>query len=121
MRIVNPTAILGEDAACEFLKKKGYKILERNFRKGYGEIDIIALHEKTLIFIEVKTRSSNKFGTPFEAISPSKLRTLLKTAQLYKYVLHPELPDNMRIDAIGVVTAKGEVEEIEHLENVTQF
>ena len=41
MRIVNPTAVLGENAACDYLLKKGYKILERNFRKGYGEIDLV--------------------------------------------------------------------------------
>ncbi len=68
MKIVNPTAIIGENAAAEFLKKKGYVILERNFRKGYGEIDIIAVKKGTLVFVEVKTRSSDKFGTPLDAI-----------------------------------------------------
>lgn len=110
---------MGENAACDYLLKKGYKILERNFRKGYGEIDIIALDKKTLVFVEVKTRSSAKFGTPFEAISPSKLNLLIRGASFYKYVLHPELPDELRIDAIGVTVWGNEVINIEHLENIS--
>ena len=121
MKIVNPSAIFGEDEACKFLIKKGFKILERNFRKGYGEIDIIALDDKTLVFIEVKTRSSNKYGTPFEAISPNKLRLLIKGANYYKYVLHPNLTDDMRIDAIGVMVWGNDVLSIEHLENISGF
>jgi putative endonuclease len=50
MRIVNPIAVLGEEAACRYLKNKGYSILERNFRKSYGEIDIIAVFRETLVF-----------------------------------------------------------------------
>ena len=121
MRITNPTAVFGEDEACKFLVKKGYRILERNFRKGYGEIDIIALHGQTLVFVEVKTRSSSKYGTPFEAISAHKLKLLIKGANFYKYILHPHLPDEMRIDAIGVMVWGNEVLSIEHLENVSGF
>lgn len=119
MRIVNPTAILGENAACNYLESKSYKILERNFRKGYGEIDIIALDKQTLVFIEVKTRSSSRYGTPFEAISPSKLRNIIKGANFYKYVLHPQLPDLLRIDAIGVTVVGNKVLAIEHIENIS--
>jgi len=121
MRIVNPTAVIGEDAACNFLLKKGYKILERNFRKGYGEIDIIATHKGVLVFIEVKTRSSSRYGTPFDAISSGKLKTLLKGANFYKYMLHNELPDAMRVDAIGVIVWGGEILSIEHRENISGF
>ncbi len=121
MRIANPTARLGEDKACEFLKKLGYKIIDRNFRKGYGEIDIVAVHDNTLIFVEVKTRSSNAFGTPFEAITPWKLRPLLKTAEFYK-LTHKSLPDSLRIDAVGVTLDQNkEVESIEHIKNITGY
>lgn len=121
MRITNPVAVLGEDIACDYLKKKGYKIIERNFRKKYEEIDIIALHENTLVFAEVKTRTSNAYGTPFEGISPFKVRHLVQLAQFYK-LLHPQLPDYMRIDAIGVmVTGDSKLENIEHLENISGF
>lgn len=121
MRITNPTAVLGENAACSYLTRKGYKIIERNFRKGYGEIDIIALYSNTLIFVEVKTRSSDKYGTPFESIAPWKLKSLLHAARFYKYILHPELPEDLRIDAIGVQVWGSEVIKIEHLENITGF
>lgn len=118
MRIVNPIAVLGENAACEYLVKKGYKILERNFRKGYGEIDIIALHNRTLVFVEVKTRTTSSYGTPFDSISSHKLRILRKTAEYYAYILHPNLSGDIRIDAVGVIVARGIVESITHLEGV---
>jgi len=119
VRISNPTAILGENIATEYLKRKGYKIVERNFRKGYGEIDIICIKEKTLIFVEVKTRTSDKFGTPAESITYSKLMTLIKTAQYYK-ILNSNLPDQMRIDAILINLENGENDfKLEHIENIT--
>lgn len=121
MKIVNPIAVLGEDIAVDYLKKKGYKIIERNFRKKYEEIDIIALFGSTLVFIEVKTRTSSSFGTPFESIAPWKLRHLIQLAEFYK-MTHSNLPDNMRIDAIGViVTRDNKLENIEHLENISGF
>ena len=126
MKIVDPTAKLGEDKACNFLQKKGFKIIERNFRKGYGEIDIIAIdssnqEEKTLVFIEVKTRKSNSFGSPLEAITPWKLKSLIRTAQFYK-LIHPNLPDNMRIDAVSIIlSSNNEVEDIELIKNISGF
>ena len=126
MKIVDPTAKLGEDKACNFLQKKGFKIIERNFRKGYGEIDIIAIdssnqEEKTLVFVEVKTRKSNSFGSPLEAITPWKLKSLIRTAQFYK-LIHPNLPDNMRIDAVSIIlSSNNEVEDIELIKNISGF
>lgn len=121
MRITNPVAVLGENAACKYLTSKGYTILERNFRKGYGEIDIIATYNNVLIFIEVKTRSSDTFGVPLEAITRRKLDTLIKGAQFYKYILHPDLPDDIRIDAVSVRVKGGSVIAIEHIESITQL
>jgi putative endonuclease len=121
MKIANPIAVIGEDLACEFLKKKGYKIIERNFRKGYGEIDIICIKNKTLVFVEVKTRTSKSFGTPIEAISYFKLKSLIKTAEFYSY-LHPELPHALRIDAISVMLDEfGNASSIEHTQNISGF
>ncbi|HYK09019.1 MAG TPA: YraN family protein [Candidatus Eisenbacteria bacterium] len=119
MRIVNPIGKKGEDIAVEYLKKKGYKIIERNFRKGYGEIDIICVKKNVLVFVEVKTRTSDTFGTPLESITPWKLKPLIKTAQYYS-MLHPELPDQLRLDAISVIL-EGLEESIEHLENISGF
>lgn len=119
MKISNPVAVIGEDLACEFIKKKGYKIIERNFRKGYGEIDIVTVQGRILILVEVKTRTSIAYGTPIESIGYFKLNTLIKTAEFYSY-LHPELPTALRIDAISVMLdANREVSYIEHIENIS--
>jgi putative endonuclease len=119
VRITNPIGKKGEDIAVEYLKKKGYKVIERNFRKGYGEIDIVAIKNNVLVFVEVKTRTSETFGTPFESITSWKLKPLIKTAQYYS-MIHPELPNELRIDAISVVL-EGLKESIEHLENISGF
>ena len=126
MKIANPTAKLGEDKACEYLKKLGFKIIERNFRKGYGEIDIVALDpsagsgQVVLVFIEVKTRTSNQFGTPLEGITYWKLKSLIKMAQFYK-MTHRNLPESLRIDAISVTLNGDEVSEIELRKNISGF
>lgn len=73
----------GEDLACKYLKSLGYQILERNFRIRGGELDIIAKDGEALAFVEVKTRFSHQFGLPIEAITPWKVKALLKTAQFY--------------------------------------
>ena len=119
MKIANPTARIGEDLASNFLLKKGYKILERNFRKGYGEIDIIAVYKNILVFVEVKTRTSDAFGQPFEAIGYFKLQNITKGANFYK-ALHPELPSEMRIDAVSVMLSPDvKKSKIELIENVS--
>lgn len=125
MRIVNPTAKLGEDKACEYLKNLGFKILERNFRKGYGEIDIVAIEEtkedkKVLVFIEVKTRTSNQFGSPLDAITYWKLRSLIKTAQYYK-MTHKNLPESLRIDAVSIILNGDKVASIDLTRNISGF
>lgn len=104
----------GEDLACRYLKKRGYKILERN--KHYSrfcEIDIIAEYKNTLVFVEVKTRTTNDFGTPFEAITKSKYENIKKGIQFY---LQEHKFQKYRIDVIGI-TLKPELK-IEHLKNV---
>ena len=78
----------GEDIAAAFLEKKGYNILFRNYKCSFGEIDIIAKHKKTLSFIEVKTRSTKKYGLPQEAVTSVKQakisRVALEFVQRYK-------------------------------------
>ncbi len=78
----------GETIAAAFLEKKGYKILFRNYKCHFGEIDIIAKHKKIISFIEVKTRSTTKYGLPQEAVIPSKQakisRVALEFIQRYK-------------------------------------
>lgn len=117
----NNNGKIGESAATDFLKRKGYAIIERNFRIRNGEIDIIAIDkkEKSLVFIEVKTRSSDTYGTPFEAIHYWKMKALLNAAQVYK-LSRPTLPDLLRIDAVAVFLNKNsDITGIEHMKNVS--
>lgn len=119
MLISNPTAKLGEEIASKYLQEKGYKIIERNFRKGYGEIDIVAVKNDTLIFTEVKTRTTSLYGGAKDAISFQKIKKLIRTVQFYK-ILHSKLPDALRIDAILIdLDPQNNVKNIEHIENIS--
>ncbi|MEK7605505.1 MAG: YraN family protein [Patescibacteria group bacterium] len=95
----------GENEACDYLSRHGYQIVERNFRTRNGEIDIIAIDKAekppALCFIEVKSRFSDEYGDPLEAITYFKLRALIRTAQFY-ILSHPKLPQLLRLDAIAV-------------------
>lgn len=105
----------GEDLACRFLQKQGYEILERN--KHYSrfcEIDIIAKQRDTIVFVEVKTRKTNAFGSPFEAITKTKFENIRKGVQFY---LAENKVKNYRIDVVGI-TLKPQMK-IEHLRNVS--
>jgi putative endonuclease len=73
----------GEELAANFLKKKGYRIVEQNFRVSFGEIDIIAWDRETLVFIEVKTRKNIRYAMPFEAVNSHKIKKLSDTALFY--------------------------------------
>lgn len=113
----------GEQLAADYLNRHGYRIIERNFKARYGELDIIATElateQKTLVFIEVKTRIGRQFGLPEEAVTPRKLAEVVKTAQYYK-LLHPELPESLRIDVIGIELDFDEtLKYFNHIKNVT--
>lgn len=110
----------GEDLAVTFLKNLGYTIIDRNFRLRNGEIDIVCLDKEktTLVFVEVKTRSSDEFGSPLEAITWWKLKALTRAAQFYK-ISHRGLPDQMRIDAVSVKLSDMGDPEIEHIKNIS--
>ena len=104
----------GEDLACRYLEKNGYTILERN--KHYSrfcELDIIAKHKNTIVFIEVKTRKTDNFGTPFEAVTKTKYENIKKGVQFY---LSENKVKDYRIDVIGI-TLKPDIK-IEHIKNV---
>ena len=73
----------GEEFAVRFLKKEGYRIIDKNYRTPFGEIDIIADDGGVLVFIEVKTRSGDIFGFPFEAVDRKKRDTIRKVALCY--------------------------------------
>ncbi len=92
----------GEEKAVEFLKKNGYKIIERNYRTKIGEIDIIARKKREIIFIEVKTRSSDDFGMPEESINERKLRKIEKVAQIY--LKNKKLKIPFRFEILSILT-----------------
>ena len=73
----------GEEAAADYLQSLGWRIVERNFRTGSGEIDLIADDGRTVVFVEVKTRSSIQHGLPAEAVGPQKAQRLLRAAARY--------------------------------------
>lgn len=111
----------GENFAESYLHKKGYRTLERNFKKRYEEIDTVALNKDVLIFEEVKTGNSSQFGAPLDAITPRKLKSVIKTAEYYT-LTHKNLPESFRIDAVGIkLDDFGGVESIEHIENISGF
>lgn len=91
----------GEDIASSFLTSKGYKIIARNFHSRFGEIDIIAIHNQILVFVEVKTRWSNRFGSPVEAVTPWKISKIKKTSEYYSS-LNPNLPKKLLIEIVSV-------------------
>lgn len=93
---------LGEDAAVTFLAAQQYVILDRNWRCRAGEIDIVAKEGDNLVFVEVKARSSLRFGHPFEAVTPTKLARLRSLSVLWRDA-HPLTTGSSRIDVISVV------------------
>lgn len=102
---------LGEKIASEYLQKYGHKIIEMNFHKRWGEIDIISIDpsthsassgQATLVFIEVKTRMENDRISPEDSMTAHKINTVKKTALFYK-AFHKNLPECLRIDFIGIV------------------
>ena len=111
----------GEDLACDYLRGKKYKIISRNYRCRIGEIDIIALRRKTLVFCEVKARNNREFGEPFEAVTRHKQKRLRRLAESYLQSTHNDrnIPQDLdyRFDVISIVFNQSNEFEIIHLEN----
>lgn len=98
----------GEEQALEYLQLQGFSILRQNFTSKYGEIDIVAQENGTLVFVEVKSYKENSLMDPLEAITPSKIKKLLKTARYYMMRFYSEEPPS-RFDVI--VLSDGRVRE----------
>lgn len=107
----------GEDLAAHYLRRKGYYIIEQNYRTKIGEIDIVARHKKTLIFCEVKTRMGKLYGHPIEAVTVSKQKRIKKLAEMYLARLKDFRKfESIRFDVICIL-AEGRTPKIEHIEN----
>ena len=114
------TGKLGEDIAVRFLKKNRYRIVERNYREKWGEIDIIALSpQKVLVFVEVKAVTGpDPYVEPEEHLTRSKLARLQRTAELYANSQEGKLiKRGWRIDLLAI-TISGENAEVKHYENI---
>jgi putative endonuclease len=98
---------LGEKLAKRFLVERDYKIICQNFKSKKGEIDIIAEdRDETLVFVEVKTRTSLEYGVPSEAVDRTKIEHIRKTAKYYLYTNRIK-DSNIRFDVIEVFIYKG--------------
>ena len=108
---------LGENIALGFLKRKGYKILETNFRTCFGELDAIAKQKDFIVFVEVKTRATTSLGPPHLSVTKLKQRHLIKNALVYLKMRN--LVDvDWRIDIVSVtLNYNNEAEKIELIEN----
>lgn len=104
----------GEDLAVEYLIGQGYQILERNWRLGHKEIDIIALKDDTLAVVEVKTRKSSNYGDPDIAVGEYKQQMLTWAADAY--VRYKDLDVDVRFDIISIIF-NGQEKTVEHIED----
>ena len=111
---------LGENLALKYLRNKGYKFIERNFRGRFGEIDLILQDQDILVFVEVKTRLHPDFGNPEEAVTDYKLRSIVQTAHYFK-LKNPQLPDSLRIDVVAIDLNQDREKALRlwHIKNVT--
>lgn len=104
----------GEKLALNYLIKKGYKIYEKNWRFQKAEIDIIAQKNSTLVCVEVKTRSTDEFGDPQDAVKDKKIKLLVKAMDYY--VTSKDLDYEVRFDIIAIIK-NNTITKIEHLED----
>jgi len=107
----------GEDLAAAYLQEKGYVILERDWKSGHHDLDIVAKEGNTLVVVEVKTRRNRIFGDPEEAIDYKKRRSLLSA--INHYVKTHYACRSVRFDVISVVGMIGTTPEIDHIKDVT--
>jgi len=101
--------------AADYLRKKGYKILERNWGNKWGEVDLIVLKDKVLVFVEVKTKFGDQYGNPEEMVDKWKLEQVQKTAEMYLQRYPKYREGRLRVDVVGIVLKPLK---IKHYENV---
>ena len=114
MALHNDFGTQGEELAVDFLRRKGYIILDRNWHSGHKEIDIVARHEDTIIFVEVKARANVFFGNPQDTVTPRKMHLLVLAADAY--LRYNAIDLEVRFD---IITITGTLEKpyIKHYES----
>lgn len=110
------TGSRGEDIATEWLRERGYYIVERNWRTGHYEIDIIAEHYDTLHFVEVKTRKRGGWQSAYDSIDEQKRRTLRRGATAYRAMHHIRL--DLQFDLIAITVDNDGTHSLEYVENI---
>ena len=105
----------GEDFACRYLQKKGYRILARNYQGGRCELDIVAETGDSVVFCEVKTALTDRYGSPLSWVTPGKIRNIARAARDY-IVTHDIRERCFRFDVLGIEVRDGKPEII-HIEN----
>jgi len=105
----------GERLAERYLQKKGYKLVERNYRCAVGELDLIVLDRRVVVFVEVKTRTGHGFGSPLEAVEFRKQRKMIQAAQFFLSAKGLQQRE-ARFDVIGI-SWPGREPVVEHIEN----
>lgn len=112
----------GESIALQYLLKKGYKLIQRNFDAVRGEIDLVMAdnRQKQIVFVEVKTRTNEKYGSIYESITKSKFQKILHASEewFYKKMQHRQQFPDFRVDAILITLKKDKAPLIEHLKNI---
>jgi len=107
----------GEELAAAYLESKGYIILERNYHFEHAEVDIVAYNQEThIVFVEVKKRSSNRYGEPEEYIDDEKIQNVYKAAEAWLYERKMEGAP-VRFDVISIIQQDNEAPEIKHFKN----
>ena len=110
----------GEDIAVNFLKRSGYRIVQRNYKNKLGELDIVAYDRETIVFIEVKTRTSLSFGYPQEAVTQFKQKQLNRVALSYlkQYNL---LHKSVRFDIVSILLHNHDIPDISIIKDALSF
>lgn len=116
-RIARAVGEHGEQVACDHVTGRGWQIVERNWRCRVGEVDIVAWDGGCLVFCEVKTRRSDRYGSPVEAVTPTKASRLRRLAWVWLQD-HDVHPDTIRVDVIGVLLPRSGPARLTHLQAV---
>lgn len=116
-RVARAVGDYGERVACAHLEERGYEVLDRNWRCEAGELDVVAARGDTLVFCEVKTRRSTRFGGPAEAVTRAKAARLRRLAVAWLRA-HGHRSPRIRVDVLAVQLPRSGPPTVEHLEGV---
>lgn len=106
----------GEDLAADYLQRKGYTIIERDWKSGRRDLDIVAKNGNVIVFVEVKTRRNSLYGQPEEAVDYRKLQSLQQA--INHYIKFRHISQEVRFDIISIVGTIGSEPDIQHIQNV---